>query len=275
LEWDCKPPADGFKLIDGMIGMLRSYGQTQFQAKPNAPAEFQKLADWLATCKITCRKPTGVQPPKDAILIPGVEGRPVKCKDVSLDLWDDKIACKRYCTFGECVKIGPYAFDPYKSKKLGVPKDMKCYFCKPSGPVESVVDDLISIGQQPKTQITTPQEPQPVDCEKECAQNGMSTTKPSSSGILAELQKYTCVSGASISIKSGTIHGCKCYAKAQISINTKAPVCKGTACGDVDCNSEKKCPCPNKPNCTLTVTCSWGGWKEIKEFTYQPVIGSV
>ena len=115
--------------------------------------------------------------------------------------------------------------------------------------------------------------PKPVDCETACAQKGMSTQKPSSSSILAQLQQYKCVSGASISIKGARVGNCVCYGKPEITIDKKVPVCK-TPCGDVPCGSETKCPCPDKPNCVLTARCTWGGWKEIKEYTYQPIVGA-
>ena len=132
---------------------------------------------------------------------------------------------------------------------------------------------------EPRTAVTTPREPQistpreqaPQDCETVCGKKGMSTSKPSSSSILSQLQQYRCVSGASIKI-SGTRSGnCTCYGKAQISINKKKPICK-TKCGPVECDGQASCPCPDKPNCTLTVKCTWGGWKEIKAYQYAPVM---
>ena len=140
----------------------------------------------------------------------------------------------------------------------------------PSGTIPRVRDAISVPGI--RDQIALPQTT--VDCETVCAKKGMSTQKAPSSGILAELQQYRCVSGASIKMKRATIGSCTCYSKPSISINKKKPICKNTPCGDVQCDGQAKCPCPDKPNCTLTVKCTWGGWEEIKAYQYAPIIGA-
>jgi hypothetical protein len=48
------------------------------------------------------------------------------------------------------------------------------------------------------------------------------------------------------------------------------PVCKGTPCGDVTCNGSATC---QQGDSTITVRCNWGGWKNIGENQFQPVLG--
>ncbi len=124
----------------------------------------------------------------------------------------------------------------------------------------------------PPTTTTT----QPKSCSEICSSKGMSVTKTDwSSQILSNLnQNGVCASSATIgfpgSLRSGD---CTCYSTREptISISSQKLVCRGTACGDVACNSQASCSCGT--NCVQTVTCSWGGWKKTGEQAYQPTAG--
>jgi len=142
-------------------------------------------------------------------------------------------------------------------------------------------DSAISIGQQdrlvsmPREQVAVrTSEPVSVSCEDVCSQRGMSTRPPSSSSIFQQIQQYRCVSGARIGMQTANVGQCTCYGTPQINVDQTRPVCKNTPCGDVPCDGEASCPCPDKPNCVLTVRCTWGGWKEIQPYAYQPVLGA-
>jgi len=142
-----------------------------------------------------------------------------------------------------------------------------------SEPMVSMPRERVVSMPREQTQVAV-RTAEPADCGTLCSQRGMSTQPPSSSGIMSQLQQYRCVSGANIKMQTATIGQCKCYGQPQININQARPICKNTPCGDVPCDGQAQCPCPDKPNCVLTVTCSWGGWREIKPFTYQPILGA-
>ena len=120
---------------------------------------------------------------------------------------------------------------------------------------------------QPPTEPTPP--PQPAkSCEQLCSERGMSLQQPDHSQmIMSYLQQYSCVSGARIAMKGSlTLTGagvnCKCYSREPptINVDSNPPVCQ-TPCGPVQCGSSTSCPCPDQPNCVLTASCTWGGWK--------------
>jgi hypothetical protein len=129
----------------------------------------------------------------------------------------------------------------------------------------------------PQTTETPPVAPP--DCNKLCGERGLSTTPTDhSSFIMSSLSQYSCVSGVSIkSPGATTLQGpgfsCKCYSSQppQISVDTRVPVCD-TPCGPVACGSSAECPCPDRPNCVLTSTCGWKGWR-IQNGRPVPVVG--
>lgn len=136
---------------------------------------------------------------------------------------------------------------------------------------------------QPKTAVqipggtmTTPQIPstQTTPTETSCScPEGTSTTPPSGESILAQLNQYRCVSGASMKVPGTRQGNCPvCYGQVQITVNSQPPVCQ-TPCGPVACDSSASCPCPDKPNCTLTASCKWGGWKQAGQNQFVPVVG--
>ena len=150
----------------------------------------------------------------------------------------------------------------------------KCPDCEEDSYVAvSQRDRMVSMPREP-TQVAVRTGETVTDCESVCAQQGMSTQPPSSASIMQQLNQYVCVSGASIGMQTMQSGQCMCYGQPQINVNTKVPVCN-TPCGPVECNSEKQCPCPDKPNCVLTARCTWGGWREIRPYQYKPVIGTV
>ncbi len=111
------------------------------------------------------------------------------------------------------------------------------------------------------------------DCETVCAQNNYGGPNTDhSNAILAELQGYSCVSGASVSIQTATIGSCSCVGNYSITVNQIPPVCKGTACGDVVCGGSASCP--GGPNETITVRCNWGGWEKIQKHQFRPILGN-
>ncbi|MBI4146383.1 hypothetical protein HY489_03530 [Candidatus Woesearchaeota archaeon] len=117
--------------------------------------------------------------------------------------------------------------------------------------------------------------PRPVT-ETACScPEGTSTQGPDPNLILEELQRYRCVSGASIKVGGSRQGNCPpCYGRPQISVNPTPPVCRGTPCGDVACDGSAQCACPDKPNCVLTVRCTWGGWKYAGQNQFVPVVGA-
>lgn len=109
-------------------------------------------------------------------------------------------------------------------------------------------------------------------CEDFCAGVGLQVEQDYTSYILGELNKYSCVSGANISVRTASNGSCKCLSQPQITIDTTPPVCRGTPCGDVACGQQASCS--GGENTTITVTCNWGGWRQLDEFRFQPVVGA-
>ncbi|OGJ58928.1 hypothetical protein A2881_05360 [Candidatus Peribacteria bacterium RIFCSPHIGHO2_01_FULL_55_13] len=73
------------------------------------------------------------------------------------------------------------------------------------------------------------------------------------------------------SAESGyTIGSCTCSQQPTVTIDQTKPVCKGSVCGDVACGESTSC---TEGDTTYTVSCNWGGWKNIGENKFQPVIG--
>jgi hypothetical protein len=88
--------------------------------------------------------------------------------------------------------------------------------------------------------------------------------------IQGQLNQYTCVSGASVEVESTTIGSCTCSNQPVVQVDTTVPVCKGTPCGDVQCGGSATCQAGEN---TVTVRCNWGGWRNIGENQFQPVLG--
>jgi hypothetical protein len=108
----------------------------------------------------------------------------------------------------------------------------------------------------------------PKSCDQICAERGK-TTQPQdhTSFIRSSLEQYSCVSGAQIRVPGTlTVTGagieCKCYStdKPEITVVQTPPVCQ-TPCGPVQCGSSAQCACPDAPNCVLTASCGWKGWR--------------
>ncbi|MBT4119518.1 MAG: hypothetical protein HOG89_02985 [Candidatus Peribacter sp.] len=111
------------------------------------------------------------------------------------------------------------------------------------------------------------------DCETACSSNGYGPESTDhSDAILSELNGYSCVSGASISIQTATIGECNCIGEYSLSVDTTPPVCAGTPCGDVECGGSASCP--GGPNETITVNCNWGGWEKLQKHQFRPVVGN-
>ncbi|MBM3231081.1 hypothetical protein FJZ28_02015 [Candidatus Peregrinibacteria bacterium] len=109
-------------------------------------------------------------------------------------------------------------------------------------------------------------------CEDVCVRNGYDPPGTDyTNQVLSTLNGYTCVSGASVSITTGTIGSCTCTKSPNVSVNQTPPVCTGTTCGDVACG--QSATCSPEPNTTVTVRCNWGGWKDLGNLRFQPVIG--
>jgi uncharacterized coiled-coil DUF342 family protein len=123
---------------------------------------------------------------------------------------------------------------------VGEQGDVKCYQCKQS-------------------------------CEDICSGLGLDVAQDYTSYILGELNGHTCVSGAGISVQQASSGDCDCLSVPQITVDTTPPICAGTPCGDVACGQQASCS--GGENTTITVTCNWGGWKQIDEFRFQPVVG--
>jgi len=129
----------------------------------------------------------------------------------------------------------------------------------------------IAIGRTPTTptttETTTPPQPQK-SCEELCAERGKTTQQPDwSQDILSQLQQYSCVSGAQITLQgtltlTGPGVSCRCYSNdpPTVNVDRTPPVCQ-TPCGPVQCGSSAQCACPDAPNCVLTASCTWNGWK--------------
>ena len=127
-------------------------------------------------------------------------------------------------------------------------------------------------GEEKKTVPPPEHPPQAAEpqksCRDRCAGRGLSDQPTDfSQYIMQTLQQYSCVSGVQIVAKgtltlSGPDWTCKCYSKdnPEIRVDQKPPVCE-SPCGRVECGKTATCPCPGKPNCTITASCSWKGWQ--------------
>ena len=116
------------------------------------------------------------------------------------------------------------------------------------GPVEQDGGDLvdggtlISTGQEDLITVgggsgTSESEPNPLNCQTECSQRGMSTSAPNfGSYILSYLNQYSCVSGASVQMPNNLrLRGpagdeCLCYSTQNPSVNIDQtpPVCQSS-----------------------------------------------
>lgn len=109
-------------------------------------------------------------------------------------------------------------------------------------------------------------------CEDVCAQNGYGGPGTDhSDAILSELNGYSCVSGANISIQTATIGSCSCIGEYSLSVDQTPPVCSGTPCGDVQCGSSASCA---DGDTQITVNCNWGGWEKIGKEQFRPKLGN-
>jgi hypothetical protein len=178
---------------------------------------------------------------------------PTWCSNNRVDQWED---CDPPGV--KCIKAG----------RAGICND----YCKCAGeggvllpgPQEGV---LVGPPTAPQTPPETPPPAPQKSCEELCAERGLSTQPVDHSNfIMEQLSKHSCVSGARITMK-GTLSltgavNCKCYSKEPPSINvdTNPPVCQ-TPCGPVTCGQSAQCPCPDRPNCVMTASCGWKGWK--------------
>lgn len=108
-------------------------------------------------------------------------------------------------------------------------------------------------------------------CEELCAKNGFTRVGTDWTAYMQEyLTAYTCVSGASAALPTGTIGSCSCSNQPQITVDQTVPVCKGTSCGDVACGQSATC---QEGNTTVTVSCVWKGWQPFGVNQLRPVIG--
>jgi septal ring factor EnvC (AmiA/AmiB activator) len=111
------------------------------------------------------------------------------------------------------------------------------------------------------------------DCGTVCSENGYGPENTDhSDSILSELNGYSCVSGANISIQTATIGECNCVGEYSLSVDTTPPECTGTPCGDVQCGGSLSCV--GGPGETITVNCNWGGWEKIQKHQFRPVVGN-
>ncbi len=117
-------------------------------------------------------------------------------------------------------------------------------------------------------------------CEELCRRNGMGTRTDFSVEILAELNKWSCVSGAGIQENTAALDGCTCTKPPSVIIDKQPFVCKGTPCGDVACNQQKTCDVETVTNESGTVTqqatvnCAWGGWEKVGPNQFRINIGN-
>lgn len=110
------------------------------------------------------------------------------------------------------------------------------------------------------------------DCKDVCTRNGFDPAGTDyTAEVLSTLNGYTCVSGASVSVTTATIGSCSCTASPKVTVDQTAPVCAGTTCGDVACG--QTATCSPSPDTTATVRCNWGGWRDLGNLRFQPIIG--
>ncbi|TSC78786.1 MAG: hypothetical protein G01um101425_945 [Candidatus Peregrinibacteria bacterium Gr01-1014_25] len=108
-------------------------------------------------------------------------------------------------------------------------------------------------------------------CTDVCSQQGYAQVGTNwSSYLQSYLSEYSCVSGASVKVTTATIGSCTCSNQPEVTVNMTPPICKGTPCGDVACGQSASC---QQGESTLTVRCNWGGWQNIGENKFQPVLG--
>ena len=88
--------------------------------------------------------------------------------------------------------------------------------------------------------------------------------------ISSQLNQYVCVSGATVEIETTTAGSCTCSTQPTVQIDSTPPVCKGTPCGDVVCGGSASC---QQGESTVTVNCNWGGWQNVGENQFKPIIG--
>src|SRR3989344_4241471 len=243
--WEgCNP--DRNAIIDGMISILRTYGQARFQGTPSMIQRLDALVAELMKCKLVCRKPT--ERPLTGV-IPSDTGVPLySCPRGTTHTRKD---CERACreVGGSCVEQD------------------RCWSCQ----------RRVVTGDQSQTALTTGQETSttPKSCEEQCADRGMVISMPDwSSYILNKLNSDgVCKKNAQVSFGSYLRSDqCTCYPRDPPSVSISGDLFCSTPCGTVPCNSGTSCSCGD--NCILTVTCNWGGWRQTGEQSYQPVVSS-
>ncbi|RMD57868.1 hypothetical protein D6825_02710 [Candidatus Woesearchaeota archaeon] len=275
----CEPYKDAFEILDLLIGGMRSVAQSNFKSDfPDKIVERTKeLTSKLNSCTIQCSKRPITGGVKKAIKI-GERVEPSgNCESLGIaELFDDRRKCKAACGYGDCDKVPASAVATQtEMKKARVSSNLRCWFCRPKKG-ESIIGEIggISIvdgtGSGETGPVGSAGEKEPVDCSKACAERGMSTSKPSSSSILSQLERYRCVSGASIRLSKATVGSCTCYGTPKLFVNQEKPVCKSTPCGDVPCDEQRQCTVGDTK---VTVSCTWKGWKELGEYSYSPVVG--
>jgi septal ring factor EnvC (AmiA/AmiB activator) len=107
-------------------------------------------------------------------------------------------------------------------------------------------------------------------CEDVCGQEGLQVGTDWTSYIQSQITPYTCVSSANVHTETTTIGSCTCSRQPTVTVDQTKPVCKGSVCGDVTCGESVSC---QQGTSTVTVSCSWGGWKNVGENKFQPIIG--
>jgi hypothetical protein len=78
------------------------------------------------------------------------------------------------------------------------------------------------------------------------------------------------VSGATVEIETTTAGSCTCSTQPVVQVDSTPPVCKGTPCGDVVCGGSASC---QQGEATVTVNCNWGGWQNVGENQFKPIVG--
>jgi len=161
-------------------------------------------------------------------------------------------------------------------------KEAGCHKCvilksRPRHPTtENIQGEEYGIGGDVESTISQLEPAPQKSCEDQCAEKGMVTSMPDHSRyILNYLNTHgTCKKTAQISfgnyLKSSS---CTCYPSSPPSISVSGTLsCDNTPCGKVACNSEATCACPDRENCEMHVSCSWGGWKQVGAQAFQPTI---